>query len=113
MENWHPIYDLQVKSHSFLRRNAWFLDPVLKKSSKIFEFKTLCMSGRSKNHTLKGGKSLYSLCMGISCGEDPYSVLNNVITLIFRCCLEFVFSLKPSHGRFSAVSNSIQFHSYR
>ena len=29
------------------------------------------MSGRSKNHTLKGGTSLYSLCMGVSPWGNP------------------------------------------
>ena len=53
-------------STHFFRQNAWFLDPVYKKSSKIFQFETLFMSGRSKNHTLKGGTSPYSLCMGVS-----------------------------------------------
>ena len=65
MENRYPVYDIQVKFHSFFCQNAWFLDPVYKKSSKVFEFETLFMSGRSKNHTPKGGSSLYSLYMGV------------------------------------------------
>ena len=64
LKNWYPVYDFQVKFHSFFRHNAWFLGPVDKESSKILEFDTLFMSGRSKNHTLKGGTSPYSLCMG-------------------------------------------------
>ena len=60
-KNWYPVYDFQVKFHSFFLQNVWFLDPVYKKSSKIFEFETLFMSGQSKNHTLKGGTSPYSL----------------------------------------------------
>ena len=65
MENWYPVYDFQIKFHSFFRQNAWLLDPVYKKSSKIFDFETLFISGRSKNHTLKGGTSPYGLCMGV------------------------------------------------
>ena len=65
MENWYPVYDFQVKFHSFFRQIAWFLYPVYKKSSKILEFETLFMSGESKNHTLKGGTSPYSLCIGV------------------------------------------------
>ena len=61
IENWYPVRDFQVKFHSFFRQNVWVLDPVYKKSSKIFEFKTLFMSGESKNHTLEGGTSPYSL----------------------------------------------------
>ena len=48
-----------------------FLDPVYKKSSKIFQFEILFMSGRSKNHTLKGGTSPYSLSMGVPPRVDP------------------------------------------
>ena len=59
------VYDFQVKFHSSFRQNVWFLDPVFIKFSEIFEFETLFMSGRSKNHTLKGGTSSYSLCMGV------------------------------------------------
>ena len=61
-------------THFFLQ-NAWFLDPVYKRSSKIFEFETLFMSGRSKNHTLKGGTSPYSLCMGVSLPSRAYDTL--------------------------------------
>ena len=50
MENWYPVYDFQVKFHSFFCQNAWFLDFVYKESLKIFEFETLLMSGRLKNH---------------------------------------------------------------
>ena len=71
MENWYPVYDFQVKFHSFFRQNAWFLDPVCKKSSKIFEFETLFMSGRWKNHTLKGGTSPYSFYMGVAPPPPP------------------------------------------
>ena len=35
------------------------------------------MSGRSKNHTLKGGTSPYSLCMGV----PPRGILIKVYTL--------------------------------
>ena len=78
--NLDPVYDkmfgkswktdtlfmsFQVKFHSFFCQNAWFLDPVYKKSSKIFQFETLFMSRWSKNHTLKGCTSLYSLSMGV------------------------------------------------
>ena len=57
LKNWYPVYDFQAKFHSFFRQNVWFLDPVYKKSSKIFEFEAMFMSVRSKNHTLKGGTS--------------------------------------------------------
>ena len=60
MENWYPVYDFPVKFHSFFRQSAWFLNPVYRKSLKIFEIETLFMSGRSKNHTLKGGTSPYN-----------------------------------------------------
>ena len=65
LKNWYPVYDFQVKFHSFFCQNAWILDPVYKKSSKIFEFETLFMSGWSKNHTLKGGTSPYRSCKGV------------------------------------------------
>ena len=41
LKNWYPVYDFQFKFHSFFCQNAWFLDPVYKKSSEIFEFETL------------------------------------------------------------------------
>ena len=47
---------------------------LIKKSLKIFEFDTLFMSGRSKNHTLKGGTSPYNLCMGVP--PPPVQQLN-------------------------------------
>ena len=47
-----PIYDFQLKFHSFFHQNVWLLDTVYyKKSLKIFEFETLFMSGQSKNQT--------------------------------------------------------------
>ena len=67
MENWYPVYDFQVKFHSFFCQNAWFLDPVYKIFSKSLNLRPCLwelMSGQSKNHTLKGGTSPYSLCMG-------------------------------------------------
>ena len=64
LKNRYSVYDFQVKFHSFFHQNAWFLDPVYKKSSNIFQFETLFMNGWSKNHTLKGGTSPYSLSMG-------------------------------------------------
>ena len=70
LKNQYPVYDFQVKFHSLFRKYAWFLDPVYKKSSKIFQFETLFMSGRSKNHTLKGGTPPYSLNMGVPPGGD-------------------------------------------
>ena len=55
-------------THRFLQ-NAWPLDPVYEKSSKVFEFETLFMSGRSKNHTLKGDTSPHSLCIEVPPGR--------------------------------------------
>ena len=63
LKNQYPVYDFQVKFHSFFRQNAWFLGPVYKKSSKIFRFENLFMSGQLKNHNLKGSTSPYSLSM--------------------------------------------------
>ena len=73
LKNWYPAYDFQVKFHSVFRQNAWFLEPVHKKLSEIFEFETLFRSGRSKNHTLKGGTSPYSLCMGVPPSPDTHT----------------------------------------
>ena len=44
LKNRYPVYDFQVKFHSFFHQNAWFLDSIYKKSSKIFQFETLIMS---------------------------------------------------------------------
>ena len=41
------FYDFQVKFHSFFHQNAWFLYPVYKISSKIFEFEALFPYNRS------------------------------------------------------------------
>ena len=45
LKNRYPVYDFQIKFHSFFRRNARFLDPVYKNSSKIVDFETLFMTG--------------------------------------------------------------------
>ena len=45
LKNWYPVYDFQIKFHSFFRQNSWVLDPVYKNSSKIVDFETLFMTG--------------------------------------------------------------------
>ena len=71
------IYSLfmifRSNSTHFFHQNVGFVDPVYKISSKIFEFETLFMSRWSKNHTLKGGTSLYSLCMGVPPSPESFA----------------------------------------
>ena len=71
--------------------------PCYKKSSKFFEFETLFMSGWSKNHTLKGGTSPYSLCMGVP--PPPRVWLDNIklscligqCLTVFHHCMHYYF----------------------
>ena len=113
LKNWYTVYDFQVKFHSFFRQNAWFLDPVYKNFSEIFEFETLFMRGRSKNHTLKGGTSPYSLCMGVSPRSKTHALQNcNYIKFrsftlktdfVYYLCYPFVLFRSQKHLRYCDV----------
>ena len=54
MENWYPVYDFQVKFHSFFHQNAWFLDPVYKRSSEILCYLLHCWALESLGYAFFG-----------------------------------------------------------
>ena len=52
------------------------------------------MSGRSKNHTLKGGTSPYSLCMGVPPSPDLHTHTHTHTHLILATGLAIVYELE-------------------
>ena len=62
------------------------------------------MSGQSKNHTLKGGTSPYSLCMGVPPPPGLYSLC--AISL-----LKLVISTCSSSAGLTTSSSTSSFHS--
>ena len=90
MDNWHPVYDFQVKFHSFFRQNAWFLDPVYKKSLKIFE---LACDANELNPWINPSANQCTKASSESCCVDRLYVIKSDL---FNC--PFIFTL-PAIGR--------------